>query len=157
VHIDAYPSRPTNGDSILRLYVNLNRSDPRVWVTSETIEKLLERYGTAVGLPTSPGTTWTQRLTQGLFGLFQTRGKVRSAYDAFMLRFHDFLKSNDEFQEYCPKRYWHFPPGSAWLVMGDTLSHAVLRGRYALDHSIFVAPHTLALPEQSAPALFAKA
>lgn len=156
LHIDAYPSRPTHGSRILRLHVNLNPSDPRVWVTSDTFDKLLWRYGSRVGLPPALA-TWTERLTHGLFGLLKTRGKGRSPYDAFMLRFHHFLKSNDEFQEYCPKRYWQFPPGSAWLVMGDTLSHATLRGRYALDHSIFVASHTLACPERSPAALVARA
>ena len=74
-----------------------------------------------------------------------------------MLRFHDFLKANDEFQERCFKRYWSFPPGSTWLAMTDTASHAVLRGRYALEHSYFVAPQSLALPEESPPALLARA
>ena len=77
-------------------------------------------------------------------------------YDQFMLRFHDYLKGNDDFQERCAKRYWHFPPNSMWLVITDTASHAVLRGRYALEHSYFVAPHGLAVPDESPTALLAK-
>jgi hypothetical protein len=37
--------------------------------------------------------------------------------------------------------------------MTDTCSHSVLRGRYALEHSYFVAPSTQALPRESPPAL----
>jgi hypothetical protein len=74
-----------------------------------------------------------------------------------MLRFHDFLKANDDFQERGPKRLWTFPPGSAWLAITDTCSHAVLRGRYALEHSYFIAPSALALPDESPAALLARA
>ena len=39
---------------------------------------------------------------------------------------------------------------SAWLAMTDACSHSVLRGRYALEHSYFVAPANLALPAEGA-------
>jgi hypothetical protein len=41
--------------------------------------------------------------------------------------------------------------------MTDTCSHSVLRGRYALEHSYFVSPAVLALPEESPPVLLQKA
>src|SRR5271154_6832068 len=47
------------------------------------------------------------------------------------------LKAHDEFQERAPKKLWTFPPGSVWLAMTDACSHAVLRGRFALEHSYF--------------------
>jgi hypothetical protein len=81
----------------------------------------------------------------------------RTVYDTFMLRFHDFLKANEEFQERGPKRFWTFLPGSAWVVFTDTASHAALRGRFALEHSFFVAPQSLALPHESPPALLERA
>ena len=40
--------------------------------------------------------------------------------------------------------------------MTDTCSHAVLRGRFALEHSYFVAPQSLALPDESPAALLAR-
>jgi hypothetical protein len=70
-----------------------------------------------------------------------------------MLRLHDYLKANEEFQERGPKQFWKFPPGSAWLAITDTCSHAVLRGRFALEHSYFLAPESLALPDESPPAI----
>jgi hypothetical protein len=53
LHVDAFPSRPTNGHRILRLFANVNLGEPRVWATSEPFGKLLERFGTQVGLPTA--------------------------------------------------------------------------------------------------------
>lgn len=156
LHVDAFPSRPTGGWRILRLFANVNPSEPRVWVTSEPFARLLERYGSAVGLPGRQG-RWARALRRGVVGLFHKPHRKRSAYDEFMLRFHDFLKCNDEFQERCAKRIWQFPPGSAWVVMTDTASHAALRGRFALEHSYFVSPEALALPEESPPALLERA
>jgi hypothetical protein len=156
LHVDAFPSRPTGGHRILRLFTNVNLTEPRVWVTSEPFGKLLERYGRQAGLPTAEP-AWSRWLRHGVLGLFTPGTRSRSVYDAFMLRFHDFLKKNDAFQENCPKRFWQFEPGCAWLAMTDTASHAALRGRYALEHSYFVAPEALALPAESPPALLERA
>lgn len=151
LHVDAFPSRPTQGYRILRVFANVNPSEPRVWVTSDPFARLLARYGAQVGLPTGQ-TSLTGRVKRGVLRLFQA-GNRRSMYDDFMLRFHDFLKQNDRFQESCPKRFWNFQPGSAWLTMTDTASHAVLRGRFAIEHSYFIAPETLALLDESPAAL----
>jgi hypothetical protein len=153
LHVDAFPSRPTNGYRILRLFANINLTDPRVWVTTEPFSQLLARYGTEAGLPSQHEGKWMQRFTQGIAGMLRPNRRQRSAYDAFMLRFHNYLKRNDQFQEGCAKRFWHFQSGAAWMVMTDTASHAVLRGRFALEHSYFIAPSTLALPAESPPAL----
>jgi hypothetical protein len=157
LHVDAFPSRPTNGYRILRLFANVNLSEPRVWVTSAPFGKLLSQYGRQVGLPAAQGASWVERLQTGMIGIFQPGRRQRSAYDSFMLRFHNFLKASEDFQENGPKRFWTFPPGSAWLAMTDTASHAALRGRFALEHSYFVAPHTLALPREAPAALLEQA
>jgi hypothetical protein len=157
LHLDAFPSRPTRGFRILRLFVNINPTDDRVWLTSETFGRLLEQFGYKVGLPVGDGSGWARRLGQGLLGLFQPGVQERTPYDSFMLRLHHFLKNNSEFQERAPRRFWHFAPGTAWLAFTDTISHAELRGQYALEHSFFIAPHSLAVPEASPPALLERA
>jgi hypothetical protein len=149
LHFDAFPSRPTRGQRILRLYVNINPTDDRVWMTSDTFAKVVQKYGASVGLPSQGPNTWVRRLGQGLLGLFQPNVLERTEYDDFMLRLHHFLKTNDEFQERATRKLWHFKPRTAWLLFSDTISHAELRGQYALEHSIFVAPETLALPDES--------
>src|SRR5437764_282297 len=100
LHVDAFPSRPTNGWRILRVFANVNLTEPRIWITSDPFAKLLERYGEEVGLPTRQ-VRWTGWLQRGMLGLFHSARRQRSVYDEFMLRFHDFLKTNDEFQERC--------------------------------------------------------
>ena len=149
LHFDAFPSRPTRGHRILRLYVNINPTDERVWMTSDVFAKVLEKYGTTVGLPTQRDITWIRRLRQGILSLFQPNASERTEYDDFMLRLHHFLKTNDEFQERAARKLWHFKPGTAWLLFSDTVSHAELRGQYALEHSFLVARQTLALPDES--------
>jgi hypothetical protein len=156
LHVDAFPSRPTNGARILRFFININPAEPRVWVTSDPFPVLLERYGAKAGLPGRGAAGWVGRLGEGVLRALRLRRR-RSAYDAFMLRLHNFLKADDAFQQRCTKRLWRFPPGSAWLVITDTASHAVLRGRYALEHSYFLSPKTLALPDEAPAALLERA
>jgi hypothetical protein len=153
LHVDAFPSRPTQGWRILRVFVNVNPTEPRIWVTSEPFGQLLQRYGEPAGLPGKHSSNWVRQLLR----IFRPGQPQRSAYDEFMLRFHDYLKANEIFQERTMKRFWTFAPGSAWMAMTDTASHAVLRGRFALEHSFFVAPEALALPAESPAALLAKA
>lgn len=150
LHIDAFPTRPTHGWRILRLFVNVNPSEPRIWATSDTFDRLLARHFPRCGV---------RNAKRGLMRWFLSllHGPRRSAYDAFMLRFHDYLKLNDTVQDRSPKRIWSFPPGSAWLAMTDTLSYAELRGRFALEHSYFVSPEVLLLPSESPAALLERA
>lgn len=147
LHLDAFPTRPSHGDRLLRLFVNVHPSEARVWATSDGFATLLERFGPQVGMPSAlPG--WPGRFLR----LFKP-GQRRSSYDRFMRKFHHFLKANDQFQERSPKRLWHFPPGSAWLVFTDGLSYAELRGQFALEHSFFVPRGALARPELAPAAI----
>lgn len=157
LHLDAFPSRPSLGRRILRLFVNIHESEPRVWVTSEQFARLLERYGTEIGLADPPGVAWLREVGENVLRLLQPGRPAVTAYDGFMRRFHHFLKAHDEFQERAPRQFWRFPPGSAWLVFTDGLSHAELRGQYALEHSYFIAPQSLALPEEAPAAIFERA
>jgi hypothetical protein len=157
LHVDAFPSRPTNGWRILRIFVNLNPTADRVWVTSYPFAELLSRYGREAVLPGAESATWSRRIAERLLSLLRPGHAHRSAYDAFMLRFHNWLKASDEFQKNTPKRTWHFQPGSAWMVITDTASHAVLGGRFALEHSYFLSPQSLALPDESPAALLSRA
>jgi hypothetical protein len=152
LHVDAFPNRPAQGRRILRVFANINPKEPRVWVTAEPFAKMLARYGREVGLP-GQGPDWLRAVGARLRAALRPGRPRRSAYDSFMLRLHDFLKGNEEFQERVSKHLWSFPPGSAWLAMTDACSHAALRGRYALEHSYFVDPKVLALPGESPAAL----
>jgi hypothetical protein len=135
LHVDAFPTRPTGGDLILRTFVNIHPTRSRVWLTSDPFERLARQHAVAAGW--SGGATW-----DGLATLF-TR---RTAYDRFMLRFHDYLKHNSDYQQNCPKYRWEFPPASAWTVFTDIVPHAVLSGRYALEQTVIVRRDSLLSP-----------
>ena len=135
LHTDAFPTRPTRGDLILRTFANIHPSRPRVWLTSDPFADVARQHATAAGWPGM--TTW-DRLKRLL-----TR---RSAYDRFMLHFHDYLKANREYQQNCPKYRWEFPPGSAWMVFTDVVPHAVLSGQYAVEQTVIVRREALLSP-----------
>jgi hypothetical protein len=80
LHVDAFPSRPTNGARILRLFVNVNPHEPRVWTTADPFARLLERYGAEVGWPTT-SFTWSRLWDRSVVGLFNPRRRRRSPYD----------------------------------------------------------------------------
>jgi hypothetical protein len=146
LHIDAFPSRPTGGARILRLFANINPVEPRVWVTAEAFPRLLERCGHELRLRNREG--WARRFGRAVIGLLSP-GPQRTAYDDFMLRFHHHLKDDYRFQEKGPRRFWTFAPGSAWLAFTDGVSHAELRGQFALEHTFFVPVESLVDPGQA--------
>src|ERR1700674_3470427 len=43
LHVDAFPSRPTNGSRILRVFTNINPDLPRVWLTTDRFDLLAQR------------------------------------------------------------------------------------------------------------------
>ena len=148
-HTDAFPTRPTNGDRILRVFTNLNPAQSRVWITSDTFDILAERFARTAGLPARADGPSMGRLLKAAAHAVGVPLVARSPYDAFMLRFHNFLKENSEFQQSCRKDRWEFPPGSAWMVYTDMVSHAVLEGQYAMEQTFIVSRHAMVLPERS--------
>src|SRR5438270_9827165 len=50
LHVDAFPSRPTRGGRILRVFTNLNPHEPRVWETVGPFDWLANNYARAAGL-----------------------------------------------------------------------------------------------------------
>ncbi|MBV8867588.1 MAG: Kdo hydroxylase family protein, partial [Acidobacteriaceae bacterium] len=50
LHTDAFPSRPTNGDLILRAFTNIHPSKTRNWVTTDPFPVLAQKYAYDAGL-----------------------------------------------------------------------------------------------------------
>lgn len=149
-HVDAFPTRPTNGDRILRLFTNLNPAQNRVWITSQTFDVIGPRFAKAIGLPRPDGGNSLQRAFRKIAAATHLPGAQRSPYDDFMHRCHNAMKENAEFQEGCPKQRWEFPPRSTWIVFTDFVSHAVLEGQYALEQTFIVSREAMVQPK-SAP------
>jgi 3-deoxy-D-manno-oct-2-ulosonic acid (Kdo) hydroxylase len=147
LHFDAFPSRPTHGGRILRSFVNLNPTEPRVWEVGEPFHVTAPRFVDDPTLrDTVNGSPFRKLSDATLAAVGVTKGR-RSAYDRFMLRFHDLLKEDTVYQQTTPKRRIEIPPGSAWLVYTDGVPHAVLSGRYALEQTFIVSAEAQVAPE----------
>jgi hypothetical protein len=151
IHTDAFPSRPTYGDLILRVFTNINPSKPRNWVTTDPFPVLARQYARQAGLDgiaARAGGRFLHRSARMLksIGLPVV---ARSAYDRFMLQFHEYLKRNADFQANCPKYRFDFPPGSTWLTFTDVLPHSVHSGQHALEQTFIIARTSLAHPEKA--------
>lgn len=161
LHTDAFPTRPTHGDRILRFFNNINPAKSREWITTETFDKLAKQFAGNRELATKNGIPLPESVEQqGLARTVAATAKslglshiapalVRPPYDDFMLRFHHFLKENEQFQRDCPKQHWSFPPGSSWMVYTDMVSHAVLSGQYALEQTFLVSKDAMVTPERA--------
>jgi hypothetical protein len=149
VHVDAFPTRPTRGDRILRVFTNVNPEAPRVWASGGTFEELAARFAAASGLLPRARRAGVDGALRRLARAAGLPVAVRSPYDRFMLSFHHYLKENRAFQEEGGKITLRFPAGSTWMVFTDMVSHAVLAGRYALEQTFIVSRESLALPEKA--------
>ena len=150
LHVDAFPSRPTRGGRILRVFTNLNPARPRIWNTTEAFSTLAKKYAEEAGLrDIAEDESFLIRAVQNWGGKLGFRGMGRTPYDMFMLRFHDFLKENTEFQSACPKVRMDFPPLATWLVFTDSVAHAVLSGQYAIEQTFLIPPKVLVAPAQA--------
>lgn len=154
LHVDSFPTRPSNGHRILRVFTNLNPERSRVWLTGEPFDALVRQYGEEAGLERlqtkarSPAHVLFRRVIR----LARATGIPlvdRPLYDEFMLAFHHHLKSNRTFQEGGQKSKWEFPPMSTWLVFTDMVPHAALSGQYALEQTFIISREALLEPQKA--------
>ncbi len=154
IHTDAFPSRPTHGGLILRVFTNISPEQERVWVVGPPFAAIAKDHAISAGLAGIAG--------QAHSSLHKMAGSVRRAaraigvrtvdrspYDRFMLAFHDYLKANADFQKNCRKSRISFPPGSTWLAFTDIVPHSVLSGRYALEQTFIISPSALSSRERA--------
>ena len=152
LHTDAFPTRPTHGARILRFFNNIHPTRTRDWIVSDPFRTVATRYAPAeIALPqpdTGIGRAFKSLATGIGLGAAAPALK-RSPYDDFMMRFHNFLKENRDFQSSCPKYDYQFPPGSSWMVYTDMVPHAVLCGQYALEQTFLVSPEAMVAPRHA--------
>lgn len=152
MHTDAFPTRPTHGARILRFFNNLHATRTRDWITGEPFGKLVGQFAPQqIALPREQSTLARVTLAAAAkAGLGRAIPAVkRSPYDDFMMRFHNFLKENADYQAQGWREASQFPPGASWMVYTDMVPHAVLAGQYALEQTYLVAPEAMVAPEHS--------
>jgi len=154
LHIDSFPTRPTNGGRILRVFTNIHPTRQRVWATSDPFHVVASRIAGVAGLTEIAARASSRRegITAAL-GRFARRLGLpvvyRPPYDRFMLRAHHCLKANAAFQASGRKFVWQFAPDSTWIAFTDTVPHAVLSGQFALEQTFIVPLSALQRPETS--------
>lgn len=155
LHVDAFPTRPTQGARILRVFTNINPDTSRVWNIGERFDELAENFAEDAGLKRIAARD-SSALQSVLNKTIRTMSSVglpvvdRSAYDKFMLRFHDYMKENSAYQANCDKTRLEFPPQSTWLVYTDGVPHAALSGQFALEQT-YIIPIDALQAENKAP------
>ena len=146
IHVDAFPTRPTNGDRILRFFSNIHPDKAREWMSGGTFDRLAGRYAVDSGL-LAEARRARPSLSSRLLRAAGARRDLPSAYDRFMLRFHDYLKESAELHASSEREFLRFAPGATWIVLTDMVSHAVLSGRFALEQTVILARGSLRAPD----------
>ena len=128
LHVDSFPSSPTQGKRILRVFTNINpHGQSRNWKLGEPFERVARRY-----LPTLTRPIRGSDRVLNLLGITKRR---RTAYDHYMLQLHDRMKADLAYQSQAAQRTWDFQAGSTWIVFTDVVSHAATSGQYALEQT----------------------
>jgi hypothetical protein len=148
LHVDAFPSRPVHGGRILRFFININPTEQRVWSIGGRFGDLARDHAPSAGLAKIAAANGGRKFRSGLSRL-GVPIPDRSAYDEFMLRFHDHMKEDSSYQETTEKQTIKFSPMTAWVVYTDGVPHSVLSGRLALEQTFIVPFDALVTPEVS--------
>jgi len=158
IHIDAGAYGATNGDRILRFFVNVNPEADRIWKSKGAFPALFEKYGHEAGLYGD----LTPSLERGLSGKVRTSllngiAKIglplapmldSSPYDRVMRKFHNYMKDTPAFQQTDESvQTINFEPFSAWMVLTDMVSHASFSGQHALVYTGLISLQNCRLPE----------
>lgn len=158
IHIDAGAYGATDGDRILRFFVNVNPQEDRVWASKGTFAHLYQRYGGAAGI-TDAGPLRRGLLDKGRTGLLRAfvAAGVKEAmvvdsspYDRVMRKFHNFMKDSPSFQsDRSDYRELRFAPFSAWMVLTDGVSHASVSGQHALVNTFLLRLEACRMPQHA--------
>lgn len=142
LHADSFPSNPTLGHRLLRVFSNINpEGRARAWRVGEPFEAMAEKFlpGTK---PLFPGQSW-------LMHQLHITKKPRSEYDHLMLQLHDNVKADLLYQENCPQQAFDFPAGCTWIVYSDQVLHAAMRGQFLMEQTFHLPVEGLYNPDSS--------
>jgi hypothetical protein len=128
LHVDSFPSQPTRGKRLLRLFSNVNPDGkPRRWRVGEPFMSVARRFWPKLGAPL-PGVNL-------LLKLFHVTKSTRTGYDHFMLQLHDAMKADQDYQRRAAQVVHDFPAGSTWVCYTDQVSHAALAGQHQFEQT----------------------
>ena len=133
LHVDAFPSNPTQGVRLLRVFTNLNpHGQARAWRIGEPFEDFAKRHLAQIR-PPLPGSAW-------LLERLHITKRRRTRYDHWMLQLHDRAKADLQWQRDAPQQAVDFAPGSTWVVFSDQVLHAAMGGQYMMEQTLLLQP-----------------
>jgi len=141
LHLDAFPSRPTHGERILRVFSNVNPVADRVWRVGEPFEAVARSFLPRIRDPL-PGSA-------AVLAALKVTKRRRSAYDHLMLNLHDRAKEDTAYQRDCAQQVVHFAPGTTWMCFSDQVMHAAVSGQYMLEQTIHLPVSALYDPSRA--------
>lgn len=142
LHVDSFPSNPTKGKRILRIFSNINpNSKPRVWRVGEPFEEVASKM-----LPRTSRPPFGLAM---LLKLLKITKDYRTLYDHYMLQIHDAMKEDVNYQKAVQQEEVEFPSGSTWIVYTDQVSHAAMSGQHVLEQTFHLPAHGLYNPTTS--------
>lgn len=131
LHVDSFPSNPTQGKRILRVFTNINHEGkPRVWRIGEPFQDVVTKVVPKASHPIFGVPT--------LLKLLGITKAYRTDYDHYMGQIHDAMKKDDHYQKTVPQEKISFPPGSSWMVYTDQVSHAAMSGQHVLEQTFYL-------------------
>jgi hypothetical protein len=142
LHIDAFPSRPNQGERILRVFHNANPDgEARVWRVGQPFEDAAKHFLPEITAPL-PGSAWVMQLVR----ITKSR---RSRYDHIMLQLHDRMKADNEYQQKSPQITMPFAAGGSWVCFSDQTSHAAMSGQFLFEQTLHLPVEALYEPSRS--------
>lgn len=142
LHVDAFPATPNQGRRILRVFSNVNpEGKDRVWRVGEKFEEVVTQFYPKINAPL-PGSAKLLEL------LRLTRG-YRTPYDHYMLKIHNSMKADMNYQQTAKQVELRLPPGSTWIVYTDRVSHAAMSGQHLLEQTFYLPVAAMRYPERS--------
>ena len=149
MHVDGFPSRPSYGERLLRVFTNLNpHGVPRVWRVGEDFETIARRF-----LPQAkPYRLWQAKLLNAV----HATKSLRSEYDHLMLQLHDLMKFDEQYQKNGTQVTVPFPPGSVWVCFSDQATHAVMSGQFMMEQTLYLPPGKEVDPQASPLAILTR-
>ena len=140
LHPDAFPSNPTQGTRLLRVFNNVNPDGkPRVWRVGEPFTQMAAQF--------LPKTKALFPLQAWLMKQLHITKRTRTEYDHRMLQLHDQVKADMDYQKNSPQQSVNFMPGTTWIVYSDQVLHAAMSGQYMFEQTFHLPVSGLKNPE----------
>jgi hypothetical protein len=143
LHVDAFPSTPTGGRRILRVFTNVNpNGQVREWRLGARFEEVARVFADR-----APRYSAATAILLNALGATKAH---RTAYDHLILNIHDAMKGDDPYQRDAEQNAFSFPPGSTWIVYTDKVSHAAMGGQHLFEQTFYL-PVTAMADSSKAP------